>query len=323
MPIAPGMHLTAKGFRLSAVIMVFQLLFTRVIGQDSSLVLDDKAVTLKEVIVRSNLNVAKFIERVQEDSSFYKAFKNLHILGYTALNDIRMMSKKSETIASLNSRTRQQVKNGCRWMETLEESTTGDIYTKKKDWNYYTPEMYAGLFFTRDTICGDNNIVGNTSISMKGKSGIQKHKEQLKMLFFNPGKKIPGIPFVGDKIAIFEGDAADRYDFIIDMQPRNNEMCYVFTAVPRKDLSARQMDQIVINEMTTWFRIASWEIVARNYNLSYHAGVYDFDVDLQVELGQFEDLLVPKVLHYRGNWDVLFKKRERCFFTATLFDFTK
>ena len=184
MPIAPGMHLTAKVFRLSAVILVFQLLFTRAIGQDSSLVLDDKAVTLKEVIVRSNLNVAKFIERVQEDSSFYKAFKNLHILGYTALNDIRMMSKKSETIASLNSRTRQQVKNGCRWMETLEESTTGDIYTKKKDWNYYTPEMYAGLFFTRDTICGDNNIVGNTSISMKGKSGIQKHKEQLKMLFF-------------------------------------------------------------------------------------------------------------------------------------------
>ena len=28
----------------------------------------------------------------------------------------------------------------------------------------------------------------------KGKSGMAKHKEQLKMLFFNPGKKIPGIP---------------------------------------------------------------------------------------------------------------------------------
>ena len=310
-------------FGLSVTLLSLQLICTSANAQDSSVVFDDKAVTLKEVIVRSNLNVAKFIERVQEDSSFYKAFKNLHILGYTALNDIRMMGKNSKTIATLNSRTRQQVKDGCRWMETLGESTTGDIYTKKKEWNYYTAEMYAGLFFTRDTICGDNNIVGNAVISKKGKSGIQKHKEQLKMLFFNPGKKIPGIPFIGDKIAIFEGDAANRYDFIIDMQPRNQEMCYVFTVTPRKDLKTSEKDQIVINEMTTWFRISSWEIVARNYNLSYRAGVYDFDVDLQVELGQFGELLVPKVLHYRGNWDVVLKKRERCFFTATLFDFTK
>jgi hypothetical protein len=75
--------------------------------------------------------------------------------------------------------------------------------------------------------------------------------------------------------------------------------------------------------MTTWFRISNWEIIARNYNLSYNAGVYDFDVDLQVELGKFGDLLVPTLLKYRGEWDVAFKKRERSFFTATLFDFKK
>lgn len=292
-------------------------------AQDSTTVIDQKVVTLKEVTVRSNLNAAKFIARVQEDSSFYKAFRNLRILGYTALNDIRMFDKKSRPTASLQSRTRQSVRDSCRWMETVTETATGDIYTKKRDWNYYTAEMYAGLFFAADTICGETNIVGQAAFSKKGKTGLAKHKEQLKMLFFNPGKKIPGIPFIGDKIAIFEGDAAERYDFIIDMQPLNNEMCYVFTVVPRKDLDRSQMDQIVINEMTTWFSISNWEILARNYNLSYHAGVYDFDIRMEVELGHFKEYLVPKVLRYDGNWDVVFKKRERGVFTATLFDFVQ
>src|SRR5918993_3171565 len=120
----PGARILKNIAYLSAALLVIPFLCTRANGQDSSVVLDDKAVTLKEVIVRSNLNVAKFIQRVQNDSSFYKAFKNLHILGYTALNDIRMMGKNSQTIASLNSRTRQQVKDGCRWMEILEEKTT-------------------------------------------------------------------------------------------------------------------------------------------------------------------------------------------------------
>jgi hypothetical protein len=74
--------------------------------------------------------------------------------------------------------------------------------------------------------------------------------------------------------------------------------------------------------MTTWFNINTWEIVARNYDLSYNAGVYDFDVRMEVEMTKFGGYLVPKVLRYNGNWDVVMKKREKSVFTATLFDFT-
>ncbi len=37
------------------------------------------------------------------------------------------------------------------------------------------------------------------------------------MLFFNPGKKIPGIPFIGNKIAVFDEEVSKLYDYIIDM----------------------------------------------------------------------------------------------------------
>ncbi|HSC37250.1 MAG TPA: hypothetical protein VLD19_05250, partial [Chitinophagaceae bacterium] len=172
--------------------------------QDTTVNIDHKAVTLKEVVVRSNLNVAGFIERVKNDTTFYKAFKNLKVLGYTSLNDIRMLDKEGKTVATLESRTRQTVNNGCRSMEVLNEKTSGDMYDDNHHLNYYTAELYAGLFFTQGQVCGDNNIVKGAEISLNNKSGLAKHKEQLKMLFFNPGKKIPGIPFIGNKIALFD-----------------------------------------------------------------------------------------------------------------------
>ena len=75
--------------------------------------------------------------------------------------------------------------------------------------------------------------------------------------------------------------------------------------------------------MDTWFDQKTLEVLGRNYSLSYKAGVYDFDVSMEVEMTKFEGLTVPRVLRYKGNWDVIFKKRERAQFTATLFDFKK
>lgn len=306
-----------------AFLPVFLTCYSIYAQKDSSVTVDKKVVTLKEVVVRSNLNVPAFIDRVKEDTTFYKAFRNLKVLGYTALNDIRMLEKKGDVKASLNSRTQQIVKDNCRWMKVLEEKTTGDMYDKQHNFNYYTANLYAGLFFARDTVCGETNIVKGHEFNLQNKNGIEKHKEQLKMLFFNPGKKIPGIPFIGNKIAVFDEDVGKLYDYIIDMDNFHGQMCYVFKLVPRAGLSNSEKDRIVINEMTTWFNIDTWDIVARNYDLSYNAGVYRFDVNMEAEMTKFEEYLVPKVLRYNGSWGVVLKKRENAVFTATLFDFKK
>lgn len=292
------------------------------VSQDSTFVLDKKVITLKEVVVRNNLNVPGFINRIQNDTTFYKAFKNLRIIGYTSLNDIRMLDKKGNSRASLQSKTRQTVNSGCRSMQVMEEKVTGDIYDKKREWNYYTAEVYANVFFTKGQVCGENNIVKGDAISTKGKSGIEKHKEQLKMLFFNPGSKVNGVPFIGNKLGIFEENMVDHYDFEIDMDNYLGQNCYIFRA-SAKEHRGRKNDDVVINQMTTWFNSQTMEIVARDYDMSYDAGVYDFDVRMEVQLAKFDDLLVPRLIRYTGNWHAIFKKRETGIFTATLFDFTK
>lgn len=280
-----------------------------------------RMVTLSEVVIRSDLNVARFLQRIKNDTTFYKAFRTLHILGFTSLNDIRMMDKKGKLKASLQSKTIQHVDHGCRTMETVQETTTGNIYNEDKNFNYYTAELYDGLFFTKDKICGENNIVKGVEHSTKSKSGIEKHKEQLKMLFFDPGKKIPGIPFIGNKINIFDPEVAKYYDFSIDMNDYEGQYCYIFTIKAKEDLSSSERNDIVIDNMTTWFNSQTMEIVGRNYDLSYDAGVYDFDVHMEVQMTHFGNYLVPRTLRYNGDWDAVFKKRERGVFTATLFDF--
>ena len=272
-------------------------------------------IQLSEVVISNNLNVNSFVERVKNDTSFYKAFKNLRVLSFSSINDIRMKDKKGNVKATLQSKTRQHVENGCRTMETINESTTGDFYKKNGDYNYYTAELYAGLFFTKGEICGETNIVKGSQRDVRSKKGTEKHKEQLKMLFFDPGKKIPGIPFMGDRTAIFDKDNSDKYDFLLDYVSYNGQDCYLFV------IKAKEGSGVVIDKMTTWFNGKTMEIVARNYDLSYSAGVYDFDVHMEVQMIQIGKFTVPATLRYTGTWDVAFKKRERGIFTATLSDF--
>ena len=284
---------------------------------DSTIIVGKKTITLSEVVVNNKLNVPTFIERIKNDTSFYKAFRNLRILGFTAINDIRMNNSDGKIKAGLHSTTKQIRSNNCRTMQTLEEQVTGDIYDENHEFNYYTAQMYASLFFTKDSVCGEDNIVAGREFSTKGKSGMEKNKEQLKMLFFNPGKRINGLPFISNKTAIYDDEMADKYDMSIDIDMYKNINCYIFTQKVKPD----SKDGVVIDEMTTWFNDQTFEVVARNYSLSYGAGVYDFKVKMEVVMTKYGEYLVPSLIRYVGDWKAIFKKRESGVFTATLFDF--
>src|SRR6187397_3748724 len=84
-----------------------------------------RMIDLSEVVVRTDINVPKFIDRVKNDSTFYKAFKNLRVLGFTSLNDIRIVDKNGRQKAALESKTRQNRVNGCRTMDVLSATTHG------------------------------------------------------------------------------------------------------------------------------------------------------------------------------------------------------
>jgi len=291
------------------------------LAQDTTLNIENQTFTLADAIVRNNFEYRDILAKIKRDTSFYKAFKTLRTIGYSSFNHIEMYDKNQKMEASLDSRTRQNRIGDCRTMDVIEEKTFGKLRDSKGEYNYVTTSLYASLFFTKGKICGETNIVKGKKRTIQG-SGIEKAKEQLKMLFFNPGEKIPGIPMIGNKLDLYDDNAHELYSYRLDYVDYHGKLAYVFEIKPKEDLGFFAKDRVVVDQMITWFNPSTLEVLGRNYSLSYKAGVYDFNVQMEVEMTYTKNgLLVPKILRYKGDWDVVFKKRERGLFTATLFDF--
>jgi len=307
-------------FKYIVIILAMLLMNVNVNAQDTTFNEGGQNFTLSDAIVRNNFDYKAILQKIKEDTSFYKAFKTLRTIGYSSYNYIQMKDKNEKVVATLNSKTKQTRKDNCRTMEVLEEKVTGNLRDASGDYNYVTPSLYASLFFTKGTICGETNIVKGKVREIRG-TGIEKAKEQLKMLFFNPGKKIAGIPLIGNKLDLYDESAHELYDYKLDYVDYHGQLVYVFDVQPKKDLGFINKNRVVVDQMITWFDPRTLEVLGRNYSLSYKAGVYDFNVQMEVEMTYFNGMLVPKILRYKGNWDVVFKKREIGLFTATLFDF--
>lgn len=261
---------------------------------------------------RNGWDIGAFIKRVQNDTTFYKAFRALHLVPYTSVNDIRIVDEDTKTKASLYSRTRQTVNNHCRTMQVLEERTTGNFYKRDHSYRYYTAALYAHLFFTQGTVCNEDDIVTG-KLGERGQGQMEKNKAQLKQLIFNPGSHIQGVPFIGNKAAIFDPEIAKMYQFQLQSVSYGDEACYLFRAIPKPEYAK----DVVYNELSTWFRKSDYAIVARDYSLSYHTLLFDFDVRMKVRLGSINGRLLPTRIEYAGNWHVMTKGRERSVFTAS------
>jgi hypothetical protein len=272
-------------------------------------------IAMDSVVVRAargGWDVQGFIRRVQRDTTFYKAFKGLHLVSFKATNDIKMLGKDGKPKATLLSHTAQTASRGCRTMQVLDEKVTGDFYKRNGEYRYYTAMLYAYLFFTKGKVCSETDIVGAGDLTTGG-TGLERSKRQLKQLIFSPGSKVRGVPFMGDKASIFEPDVAKHYDFKLGSTDYLGEECYLFKAIPKKD----HTNEVVYNELSTWFRKSDYSIVARDYSLSFHTMLYDFDVSMKVRLQRIGKRLLPGIIEYNGDWKVITKPRERATFTAT------
>jgi len=270
--------------------LFFVIIASPSFSQDSTVNNEGLKYTLSDAIVRNHFDYKAILQRIKEDTSFYKAFKTLRTIGYSSYNHIEMKDKDGKMQASLDSKTRQNHNGNCRTMDVLEENVTGDL-RKEGSYNYVTPSLYASLFFTKGTVCGETNIVAGKKRTISG-TGIEKAKEQLKMLFFNPGKKIPGIPFIGNKLDLYDETAHELYDYKLDYVEYHGQLVYLFEVKPKEDLGFFSKGDVVVDQMTTWFNPKTLEVLGRNYSLSYKAGVYDFNVAMEVEMTYFNGQLV-------------------------------
>jgi hypothetical protein len=279
-----------------------------------------KAIELDEVTISAALadfKVEDFVNRVKNDTTFYKAFLNLKYFPQKFNSSIVVYNKDDAEKASMTRKSNRVVENDMMWVEIIEEKTKGKIKDKKGDFNYLTADMFDEVFFNVEKEKVSNNIAQvNQELSRESK--IEKHKSQLKKMMFNPGQEIGNVPLIGDKMAIFDDRMVPFYEYRISSQMYGDVDCYVFTVKSKPESTNKQT---VIKELISYFDKETMNVMGREYHLAHATPLFDFDIRMKIQNFILLNQLLPKLIEYSGFWDVPFKKPEVVAFNINCFDY--
>lgn len=273
--------------------------------------------TLKTISLDSNVNiVAKklsietFIHAVTTDTTFYQAFRKMKKYSFIAENRIYTYDKKNQVNGRIYRKIRHHPSGPVK-MEYLVKQDTGRVFKKNGKYQLYTVEMFDYIFMN----------AYNSEFSAGGQAGgpgngkNQGYKEKLKTLIFNPGRPVKGIPFIGSKTEIFTANMRQYYDYTFQSGTYLDSVpVYRFRVKVKDELSSWTRDGLMIKELVTIFDKRDFTILGRYVDMKYSNMVFDFDVQMNIEMGYFGADKLPTKITYQGNWNIPFKKEERASF---------
>lgn len=268
----------------------------------------DSAITVSS----TRLTIESFINEIINDTSFYAAFRNMKKYSFTAENRIFTYDKKNAVAGKIYRRIYHN-NEGPYQMQFLEKKDEGNVYKRNGKYALYTVEMFDYIFMN----AYNSDFVPSAPISgAKGESN-ESYKDKLKTLIFSPGRPIKGVPFIGKKTEIFTANMRQYYDYsfyrgtYLDSIP-----VYRFKVEMKPGLSNWTKDGLMIKELTTIFDMRNFQILGRFVDMKYDNFAFDFDVQMNIELGYFgnDQTLLPTKITYQGNWDIPFKREERASF---------
>ncbi|MCB0759619.1 MAG: hypothetical protein KDC01_14240 [Flavobacteriales bacterium] len=257
------------------------------------------------------LNLEGFMRQVKEDTTFLHAFLNMRYYPHEVESGLQVRNKGEKEKATLY-REGRLVRNGSMAELVLDSaSESGKLRSRKGDMRYLTAELYDDLFWPKGNWQADNSIAGYQR-GGRGGGRIEKYKDELKKFMFNPGQEIASVPFIGDKLALFDPDMLPYYDFGIDHSHRNGQLCWEFTAMARDSVDGKRAKEgaTVIKSMRTWFDQRTMQVIAREYRIAHASLILDFDISIQVDNKLEGEELVPTHIRYEGDWDIPLRKRE-------------
>jgi hypothetical protein len=267
-------------------------------------------VTIDEVVISAaieDFDVNDFISQVVEDTTFYQAFLNLKYFPHQIEGDMVVYEKDETEAATLFRIANQRLTpSEIKTIEIIVEESNGKIRRNNGNWRYLTAEVYDDVFFPTHDHKVSNTMVAKEQELVTG-SKMEKHKAQLKKMLFNPGQPIDNVPFIGDKLAIFSQEMVPYYDYAIFLQDYADSIpCIVFSSY----VKGGQEDEVVIQDMTSYFHRETGEVIAREYRLAHYTLFFDFDIKIKVQNKLQDGWLLPVTVSYDGWWDIPFKKPE-------------
>jgi hypothetical protein len=279
--------------------------------------------TIRTIVIDSainihshRLNAQDFIDAVLADTGFYQAFRNMKKYDFIAENRIYTYDKKNKVDGKIYRKIRHSDISGKHKMEFLEKQDSGNLYKSNGKYQLYTVEMFDFIFINA---YNSDFIKGPALPGSGGKN--ESYKDKLKTLIFAPGHKVSGIPFISSKTEIFSKDMRDYYYYQFARGKYLDSIPVYRFRVVRKPSEGD--NDVVIKELTTIFDTRTFQVLGRYVDIKYSNWIFSFDIQMNIELANFNGELLPTKITYQGNWDIPFHKTERASFLIVHKDYKK
>ena len=265
------------------------------------------------IFAQNEFDTKVFIQIIKDDTTFYQAFKNLRYYPHKALGDLWVYNKREKEKAIEKISVTQHLDKPYMWQDRKTIYSSGKLRTKKGKYRFTTAEIYYDIFFPSDT------ILVATEISTLKEESVRNNKKSkyihdLKLMLFNPGEDISGVPIVGKKMSIFDNDMIEYYDYKVSIINFNGTECYQFSCVAKPE---HKEYKTVIKYLTTVFEKETMAVLNRQYSMQYKSILFQFDVKINVRNEMANGIIIPLSISYTGYWDIPFKTQEKIAFTIT------
>ena len=295
---------------------IFYFLISFVHAQDTLM----PVIFLDDVVISEENNgfsVEDFIGYVKKDTTFYMGFKNLRYYSHNYTSELKIFNKKGVKIASLNQHGTHYSDGEKAWIIQDYVVDEGRLFKRNGEYKYYTPEAFDEVFFPKDT------ILVSLDISRKKNTNDSQNMRDAKTIGFSIGtddvEQSKG--GVSKKLAIFDIDMQQYYNYVIGETFYKDRECYTFNIKVKEELSANDIKKTLVRNIVSYFDKENFNVLYREYRFVYRNWFIDLDMDIIVNMDYINEKHIPTDIYYKGFWNVLFFKPERAEFSLknTLF----
>ena len=301
-----------------AVLISLSFISSVICSQEDEKIYNSIQLDTLTIFAQNEFDTKTFIQRIKDDTTFYQAFKNLRYYPHKALGDLWVYNKREKEKATEKISVTQHLDESYMWQDRKTISSSGKLRTKKGKYRFTTAEIYYDIFFPSDTISVSTEIPDVKEESV-GNSKKSKYIHDLKLMMFNPGEDISGVPIVGKKMSIFDNDMVEYYDYKVSIINFNGMECYQFSCVAKPE---HKEHKTVIKYLTTVFNKENMAVLNRQYSMRYKSILFQFDVKINVRNEMKNGIITPLSISYNGYWDIPFKTQETITFTIKNSDYS-
>lgn len=269
---------------------------------------------LDDVVISQDndgFSVEDFVSYVKQDTTFYMGFKHLRYYSHKYESELSIFNKKGNKIGVLKQVGTHHSDGMNAWIVHDYVFDEGKIYKRNGDYRYYTPKAFEEVFFPKDT------IGVSLDISSDQNSNDSQNMRDAKTVGFSIGtdnvEQSKG--GISRKLAIFDVEMQQYYDYIIGETVYKDRECYTFNIKVKDDLSKKDLKKTLIRNLVSYFDKENFNVIYREYRFVYRTWLIDLDMNIIVNMDYIKGRHFPIDIYYKGFWDVMFFKPERAEFS--------